>query len=545
MNARFSKSIVSVLVIAALALAIVPFAGAQEGSEPDYWPTAGWRTSTPEEQGMDSETLAGMWSYLVEGKKNPDLIMPVPGMTTFIHSALVIRHGRVVLDASVYPFSNSQPHEMFSVTKSVLSTLVGIAIDQGYIDTADQSIWEFFSKEGTENMDEQKAAITLRNLLVHTSGLNIGLPTVSGVWDTGGKPYIQYVLDSPMAAAPGSEYLYQDGNADLVSALLQQATGMTAAEFAQKNLFGPLGITDTDWAVDPEGVNIGGWAFTISGYDLAKIGYLFLHGGEWDGQQIVSSAWVNASINDQLEPLQPHFWEGYSNYWYDGPVGYWFNELAGANAAYRGYAAIGWGCQFLFVIPDLDMIVVTTGDLLGAILPGATEFILNSVEAESALPGNPGAVAILQAAVEATQHPVPSPVPVFPEAASAISEERYALDSNILGWDAFSLEFGDQQATFILEMAGSVLEFPVGLDGVFRVSSDSIPSDPRYWWWHPHVQQAIKGTWADDQTFVMEMWDLAGNEGLMITVPADASTITPTLILYQGMSTSVPVTPQQ
>lgn len=395
-------------------------------------------------------------------------------------------------------------------------------------------------------MDEQKAAITLRNLLTHTSGLSIGLPAATGVWDTGGKTYTQYVLDSPMETTPGSAYLYQDGNADLVSALLQEATGMTTSEFAERNLFAPLGITDTGWATDPEGVNWGGWGLAISGYDLAKLGYLFLHQGEWDGQQIVSSAWVDASINDQLEPLQPHFWEGYSNYWYNGPIGYWFNEPEGADAPYRGFAAFGWGMQILVVIPDLDLIMVTTGDLITAsIFSGLTDFILNSVEAESELPGNPEAFARLQAAVEATQNPTPSPVPTMPYIAQMVSGKRYDLASNNLGWESFSIQFGDKEATLSLGIAGSELEFPVGLDGVFRVSSETIPSDPRYWWWHPDIPLAIKGAWQDNQTFVMEMWDLTGNEGVMITIPFDTLSVTATLILYQETSTSIPATLQQ
>jgi CubicO group peptidase (beta-lactamase class C family) len=541
------KRMFFVLMIAVLvlpALASLPSATAQGSLDID-WPTNGWQTSTPEQQGMNSEMLAGLWNRLLVGETGdtPPSLTPKAG-STFIHTALVIRHGNAVLDASVYPFSNAKPHELFSATKSVLSTLVGIAVDQGYIESVDQSIWEFFSKEGTANMDEQKATITLRNLLTHTSGLSIGIPTATGVWDTGGKTYTQYVLDSPMETAPGSAYLYQDGNADLVSALLQQATGMTAAEFAEKNLFAPLGITDADWVADPEGVNWGGWGLALSGYDLAKIGYLFLHNGAWDGQQIVSSTWIETSINDQLEPLQPHFWEGYSNYWYNGPIGYWFNEPEGKNAPYRGYAAIGWGTQVLLVVPDLDLILVVTGDLgnLG-MFSGLTDFIVPSVESTEALPDNPEAFAKLKAALEATGKPIPSAVPTMPNTAQTISGKTFTLANNPLGWTSLSMTFGDEEAALILGVGDSHLEFPVGLDGVFRVSSVSLPTDPIFWA-HSNVPLAITGSWMSEQVFSMELWDLMGNQGMVITIPFDTLNITATPILFQELTMAFQGAPQ-
>lgn len=199
------------------------------------------------------------------------------------------------------------------MTKSVVSALVGIAIDKGYIKSLDQSIWDFFPKDKTAAMDNRKAAITLRHLMNHTSGLGIKDPELA-LLSVSGETVVQHLLDSPMLAAPGEAYAYLDGNAHLVSALLQQATKLTALEFARNNLFKPLGITNVDWAVDAEGVNFGGAGLAISAQDIARIGYLYLHDGLWNGQQIVSSEWVKQSTNDQLEPLQPHFWEGYSNF---------------------------------------------------------------------------------------------------------------------------------------------------------------------------------------------------------------------------------------
>ncbi|HEX3054439.1 MAG TPA: serine hydrolase [Aggregatilineaceae bacterium] len=543
LNRRFS-AILLVVALVLPALASPSSARAQDGGN-ILWPTEGWSASTPEQQGMSSEKLAGLWPMLVGGTSDSSFGIPSPaGNSTYIHTALVIRHGNAVLDASVYPFSNDQPHEMYSTTKGVVSTLVGIAIDQGYIKSTAQSIWDFFPKSETANMDDQKAAITLHHLLTHTSGLNIGIPTATGQWDTGGKTYTQYVLDSPMETAPGSTYKYQDGNADLVSEILQEATGMTAFDFAQQNLFGSLGITDAAWAADPEGVNWGGWGLAISGYDLAKLGYLFLHRGMWDGKQIVSSDWVTASINDQLEPLQPHFWEGYSNYWYDGPIGFWFNEPEGKNAQYRGFAAFGWGMQILVVVPDLDLIMVTTGDMLSASLFTAlTSYIIPSIESDQALSDNPTAYEQLQAAVTVTEEPTPSAAISLPADAQTISGKTYTLADNLAGWKSLSVTFSGNEASLKIGFRDTQLEFPVGLDGVFRVSSVGMPVDPIFWS-HPNVPVAIKGTWLDDQTFSMELWDLMGNQGFVITIPVNTLEISVVPVLFQEMAMTIQATPQ-
>lgn len=496
------------------------------------YPTNGWQTSTPEAQGMDSEKLAGLWTMLLSGKQGIDMITPTPGTTTFIHSALVIRHGNVVLDASAFPFTNDKPHELYSSTKSILSILVGIAIDQKLIKNTDVSIWDFFPQKETANMDAQKATITLRHLLNHTSGLNIGSPTLTGVWDSGEETYLQYLLDSPMETKPGSTYKYQDGNADLVSALLQKATGMTAYDFAQKNLFKPLGIKNVDWATDPEGTNWGGWGLALSGYDFAKIGYLMLHNGQWDGQQIVSSDWVRASINDQLEPLQPHFWEGYSNYWYDGPIGYWFNEPEGKDAKPRAYGAFGWGMQILVVVPELDLIVVTTGDLRTAILfSGLPDFILPSVLSDKALPDNPSAFAKLQEVTMKTAKPVSLGTPAMPAMAKTVSGKTYTLTSNNLWWKSLTMKFGSQDASLVVSVGDSYFEIPVGLDGVYRVSSVGMPHDFAFWS-RNGIPLATKGAWTSDVAFTMEMWDVMGSQGFIITIPFDTLNITAVPILF-------------
>ncbi len=500
------------------------------------WPTQDWQTSTPEAQGMDSTKLADLWTYLQ--KPNPD----VKG-TLLIHSLLVIRHGQVVMDASAYPFDTAKPHEAFSLTKSVVSALVGIAIDKGYIKSLDQSIWDYFPKDKTAAMDERKAAITLRNLLNHTSGLGIDDAEIAplAIKD---ETVVQHILNSSMITAPGEAYKYLDANAHLVSAVLQQATKMSALEFARKNLFEQLGISDVDWAVDAEGVNFGGAGLAISAQDIARIGYLYLHDGVWDGAQVVSSAWVKQSLNDQLEPLQPHFWEGYSNFWYNGPIGYWANEPEGKNAAHRGFAAIGYAGQILYVIPDLDLMVVTTGDIAYGMIFGnaLVDYLIPGVQSDKPLPANEKANAQLQEVIRKSKNLTVVQPSTPPGIAQTLSGKTFKLSDNKLGWTSINLDFNARnEAIFHVELAGEKYALPIGLDGIFRVSNQSIiPLDKAIW---SHTSPwLMKGSWIEKDSkpvFQMEIWDYFGQDAFMMDFNPASNSIEAHSILWTEETYSI------
>lgn len=509
------------LILGMVMVLVVSFASPATGQDDDstYWPTNGWRTSTPEAQGLDSELLAQYWEHLQVGEPGAmgtAFIPYVPDTSTFIHSALVIRNGTVVMDAATHPFSNDQPHELFSATKSIIGLLIGIAIDQGVIQSPDQSLWDFFPKADAANMDARKEAITVRHLLNNTSGLSVGVPFFRGVWNTDGKPYLQYVLDSKMSHDPGTTYLYQSGNSDLLSAILQETTGMTTLAFAQAYLFGPLGITDAIWATDPEGVNWGGGKLALSGYDLAKIGYLMLHEGRWEDQQIVSADWVQATIQDQIEPLQPLFWEGYSNLWYNGPVGHWSIEPEIAALPYRGFAAFGRGMQILMVIPDLNLVLVTLGDLQAELpFTSLAGYIVPSVQSDAPLPDNPTAFAHLQTAIDAAAHPTPA-APTLPTIAQEMSGTTYTLAENLLGWQSLTFTFGASEASLVVTLGDTTVTLPIGLDGVYRTSTDTLPIHPLFWW-HDGETIASRGAWQDEETLLLEFWDSTGSAGFVMT----------------------------
>ena len=256
------------------------------------YPSAGWRTSTPEEQGMHSKILADMLEWIQIKSYSID-------------SITIIRNGYMVADVYFHPFSKGQKHIIHSCTKSIMSALIGIAIDKGYIKNVDQPIVDIFSDREISNLTEHKKSITLENLLTMASGLEcrdsylynwVGLEEMKNSSD-----WAQYVLDLPMAEPPGERFEYCNGVSYLLSVIIQKTTNMRTLEFAKKNLFGPLEITDVRWQTSPQGIDIGWGRMWLKPHDMAKIGWLYLNNGRWGNKQIVSTMWVEASTRIQID----------------------------------------------------------------------------------------------------------------------------------------------------------------------------------------------------------------------------------------------------
>jgi CubicO group peptidase (beta-lactamase class C family) len=304
-----------------------------------YWPTQDWRSSTPEEQGMDSHPLALMLE-VVKRERLP------------LHSLLVIRNGYLVSETYFPPYGENSREELYSCTKSFIATLVGIAIDQGYIDSVQQPVLDIFTERSFENRDAAKEAMTLQDLLTMRSGLD---------WEEGDSVYramyqspdwVKFVLDKPMREQPGRQFNYCSGCSHILSAIIQEQSGMNTRDFAQKELFEPLGITNMNWSVDRTGIPIGGWGLQLTPREMAKLGYLYLHDGTWDGQQIVSIGWVKSATQMHTKTDSPQV-AGYGYQWWIYP-------------SLNAYTALGRFGQTIFVAPDLNLVVVTSATLSDA-----------------------------------------------------------------------------------------------------------------------------------------------------------------------------------
>jgi CubicO group peptidase (beta-lactamase class C family) len=480
-------------------------AAAQMPESPAYWPTEGWQSSTPEQQGMNSEQLAKALDFLQE---QDDFN---------IHSLLIIRNGYIVTDAYFYPFAQGSVHDTASVTKSFTATLIGITIGEGYITSVQQPVLDFFPERTVANVDVNKEAMTLEDLLTMRSGFECTEVTSSQMRES--PDWVQFTLDLPMAEEPGTSHVYCNSNTHLLSAIIRETTGLSALAFGQEHLFEPLGISDADWPYsDPQGNNHGWGDLFMTPHDMAKLGYLYLHEGVWDDKQVLPATWVAAATSPatSLPACFPHDHYGYL---------WWLNS----SDSY--YLASGWGGQTIFVFPDQDMIIVTTGgdgrDVYGILEVLLTSYIIPAAESKTPLPANPDGVALLDSIIQqAAAPPQAEPVPLLPEMSHSVSGQTYVLDANPFGFQSFSLTFQEENGEALLSVTlpeNQELDYLVGLDNVSRITPAKfgIPAAAKGWWESENVfvihldetgninRWRISATFEDDQVTV-QMQDLTG-----------------------------------
>ena len=312
----------------------------------------GWQTTTLEAKGVDSEKIHVMMTKILEGDIDN------------IHGIVVIKNGKVVLEEYFDGFDRETKHRIFSASKSVTSILIGIAMDQNKLSDADSNVYELLpGYEGTQWIDQQYD-IKLKHVLTMTAGLDW-----SG-WDYPGydsrsptrqmsvsNDWIKFVLDRKVSNPPGKRYLYNNGLTILLGEIVKKSTGVDADKFAEKNLFAPLGITDYDWHKGPKGVLNTAGGLSLKPRDMAKIGYLFLYKGQWNGRQIVSQQWVNESVKDHVNQYVT-FGSGYGYQWWCG------KSKINGHVVETFYAA-GHGGQYIFVCPALDCVTVVTSKWIG------------------------------------------------------------------------------------------------------------------------------------------------------------------------------------
>ncbi len=462
----------------------------EQAQGPDYWPTGGWQVASPESQGLDSNRLA-------------DLLLAARDRNVNIHSLLIIRNGYVVTDATFYPYDGQTVHDMASVTKSVMTTLIGIAADQGKLNLDDRMV-SFFPNYSISNLDTLKNEITIRHLVSMSSGLDCTAEEdEKNLREMQANPdYVQFVLDRQMVWTPGEQFIYCSPAIHLLSPILQQATGQTALDFARQYLFEPLGIQESMWEQDPQGYYDGWGDLSLNPHDMAKIGFLFINHGKWDGKQIVSRQWVEQATQAQMVNSG-----GLDSYGY----GWWMDP-----ATESGYRADGRGGQYIYIFPEWDMVIVTTGG--GYTMDEIAELILASfIDFEKSLPANPEGIARLEAAVATViQPPAATSVTPLPEMARSISGKTYVFEPNPADLQSIALEFdGSSEATIFVEAAGqSLSSHLVGLDGVYRFSPgfDGRPS-------------AYRGTWLDAQTFFLEYDGITNNDHAMFNFRVDGDRV--------------------
>ena len=288
---KLTSKLAFILTISALlAACAAPKTVSTLVADPAYWPTNGWQRMAPESQGMDSTLLAQMLEQISANQTN-------------LHSVLVIRNGYLVAEAYFQPYTAQTREHVQSITKSVIGALVGVAVQDEKIKSADETVLSYFPNRVIANSSREKESIRLKHLLSMSSGLDCqefsSAPTME---QTSG--WVQFMLDRPVTATPGKVFGYCNGNAHLLSAILEKSTSLKAREYANQKLFSPLGIRTVealDWGADPQGFTIGGYGLHLTPAELAKFAFLSLHNGKWDGQQILPAGWVTASTTQAVQ----------------------------------------------------------------------------------------------------------------------------------------------------------------------------------------------------------------------------------------------------
>jgi CubicO group peptidase (beta-lactamase class C family) len=285
--------------------------------------------------------------------------------------------------------------------------------------------------------------------------------------------WVQYVLDLPMIERPGTRFEYCNGASFLLSAIIQETSGMTTAEFAEVHLFASLGIDDVIWPDNPQGITLGYGEMRLQPHDMAKIGHLYLKDGQWDSNEIIPASWLAASTFDQIRTGRG----GYGYQWWIDPDGV--------------YNALGYAGQYILVVPEIDLVAVFTGNLNedDSTLPRLLLdiFVIRAAKSSEALPANPDGVGLLESSIQAAASAPAEPEPAapLPEVARRISGTTYLLDTpNPSGLASISLSFGKgaealMKLAYVPEdtlMNGEESPVPVqaevtlGLDNVYRFS---------------------------------------------------------------------------
>lgn len=304
-------------------------------TEPDIWE---WQTDTPENQGMRSDALQDIH-------------------TTFdsfpLLSSVIVKNGYIVDEYYKDGYDSTSQFILNSASKSITSAVVGIAIDQGYIESVDVPISDYFPQV-LDNGDTSWSRITIRHLLTHTSGIST---TDDALWDEwrSSDNWIDYILNLSIVSEPGTTFSYSTGNTHLLCAIVQQATGRTVYDFGKEYLFDSVGMDSVRIDTDPQGISDGGNNIWMTTHDMAKFGLLYLNNGVWEGQQIVPSEWVEQSTSVQFDRSS-----GSADYGYQ----WWVRTFGEQN--YAAYFAQGHAGQYIFVVPELELIVTFTSNYTGS-----------------------------------------------------------------------------------------------------------------------------------------------------------------------------------
>lgn len=323
-----------------LALALVVACEKEQPGDP-FVPYS-WETITPLEAGMDKGLL--------------DSALLVASGKGYVDGLLVIKDGRIVAEDYFNGFTKDVPHNIMSVSKSMLSAVAGLAIEGDYGLDLDDRMLDYFPEYNSDELDPRKQEITIRHLLAMQMGIdgesanNYGV--YSGLYNS--KNWIKSTIEYPLIQDPGRGMKYNTFITHLLSGVITKATGQSTNEFAFEQLFRHIGIDIDEWEQDPQGIYFGGNTMHVTPREMAVFGLLYMNNGFINGTQVIPRSWIEFSLRPTTNLDHPNEWGTWKNYNYASL--WWLGQFNGQDC-YMGY---GYGGQFLIIFPNLDLIVIST-----------------------------------------------------------------------------------------------------------------------------------------------------------------------------------------
>jgi CubicO group peptidase (beta-lactamase class C family) len=440
--------------------------------------------STPERQGISS---AAILAFVEQADTEIDAM----------HSFMLVRHGHVVAQGWWSPYDAATPHMLYSLSKSFTSTAVGLAIAEAKL-SLDDEVLRFFPEDAPAQPSANLRAMRVRDLLRMATGHQ----TEAELWPwwdqpagtTRDEPWTKTFLAHPVPFKPGTHFLYNSPATFMLSAIVQQVTGLTVLEYLRPRLFEPLGIENPIWLPNPQGITVGAVGLLIRTEDIARFGQLYLQHGVWNGRQLIPAAWVAAATALQTS--------NGSSPQSDWDQGYGYQFWRSRHNSYRGDGAFG---QYCLVLPEVDAVVVITSGVrdMQAVMNLVWEKLLPSMRA-NALPEDAATGRRLAAKLAGLTVRPPPGQPTGPLAART-SRRWYQFPENDRGIRAIALDLDPQSPALVVRTAAGETRTPIGIgswdksrDG-FTSRLDRMLSVPA----HPLI--AASGAWTADDVFTLKL----------------------------------------
>ena len=440
--------------------------------------------STPERQGISS---AAILAFVEKADTEIDAM----------HSFMLVRHGHVVAEGWWSPYDSATPHMLYSLSKSFTSTAVGLAIAAGKL-SLDDEVLKFFPEDAPTEPSVNLRSMRVRDLLRMATG-NQTEAALWPWWDEPGtvtrdEPWTKLFLAHPVPFKPGTHFLYNSPATYMLSAIVQQVTGMTVLDYLRPRVFEPLGIEHPIWSTSRQGITLGAIGLLARTEDIARFGQLYLQKGVWDGRQLIPAAWVAAA-----SALQSSNGSAPQSDW---DQGYGYQFWRSRHNSYRGDGAFG---QYCLVLPDVDAVLVITSGVrdMQSVMNLVWETLLPAMQAH-ALPEDAAARRQLDAKLAGLTVRPPSGTPPGP-LATRTSGRWYAFPENARGIRTVALDFDPQAPALIVRTASGETRTPFGIGswvksrGGFTSGLDrmlSVPANPLI---------AASGAWTAEDVFTLKL----------------------------------------